>query len=392
MPKLRAALIALTVVVAGVAPAHAATQPSLTVERGRTQPVFSYADAVREHVYVESSVDSDSDGKPDRVRVDIIRPKESGPGLKVPVIIDESPYYDNSGRGNEAERKVYDAAGNVTKFPLYYDNYFVPRGYAVLNVDMIGTTRSDGCPDVGGQADVLGGKAVIDWLNGRATAYRPDGTPAVADWTTGKAAMIGKSYDGTLANAVAATGVRGLETIVPISAISSWYKYQRSNGVVYNYDYMSWLGTTSTATPPPSARPRGRAWTPRTATTPGTTTASGPSATTSRARWPTSPRCAPASSPCTRSTTSTSCPTTSPRGGRPWPTGTCPARSGSGSTSTWTPSTSRDAVTSGSTRCTAGSTTGCSACRTASCASPAPTCRAASTAGPPSVTGPPRSP
>ncbi|MGJ6961237.1 Xaa-Pro dipeptidyl-peptidase [Streptosporangium sp. G11] len=242
MPKLRAALTALIVVAAGVTPAHAATHPSLTVERGRTQPVFSYADAVREHVYVESSVDSDSDGKPDRVRVDIIRPKESGPGLKVPVIIDESPYYDNSGRGNEAERKVYDAAGNVTKFPLYYDNYFVPRGYAVLNVDMIGTTRSDGCPDVGGQADVLGGKAVIDWLNGRATAYRPDGTPAVADWTTGKAAMIGKSYDGTLANAVAATGVKGLETIVPISAISSWYKYQRSNGVIYNYDYMSWLG------------------------------------------------------------------------------------------------------------------------------------------------------
>ena len=44
--------------------------------------------------------------------------------------------------------------------------------------------------------------------------------------------MIGKSYDGTLANAVAATGVKGLETIVPISAIGSWYKYQRTNGVV----------------------------------------------------------------------------------------------------------------------------------------------------------------
>ena len=53
--------------------------------------------------------------------------------------------------------------------------------------------------------------------------------------------MIGKSYDGTLANAVAATGVQGLETIVPISAISSWYDYKRSNGVVYNYDYASWL-------------------------------------------------------------------------------------------------------------------------------------------------------
>lgn len=241
MPQLREALIALALIAAGTTPAHAITGPSITVERGRTQPVFSYADAVREHVYVESGVDSDSDGRADRVRVDIIRPRGSGPGLRVPVIIDESPYYDNSGRGNESERKVYDSTGDVVKFPLFYDNYFVPRGYAVLNVDMIGTTRSDGCPESGGRADVLGGKAVVDWLNGRATARRADGETAVADWATGKAAMIGKSYDGTLANAVAATGVEGLETVVPISAIGSWYRYQRSNGVIYNYDYMSWL-------------------------------------------------------------------------------------------------------------------------------------------------------
>ncbi|MEU1384932.1 MULTISPECIES: Xaa-Pro dipeptidyl-peptidase [unclassified Nonomuraea] len=241
MPQLRPALFAVALTLAIATPAQAAAGPTIAVQNGRTQPVFSYADAVREHVYVESTVDSDLDGALDRVRVDIIRPKESGPGLKVPVIIDESPYYDNSGRGNEGERKAYDASGNVTKFPLFYDNYFVPRGYAVLNVDMLGTTRSDGCPDMGGKADVLGGKAVIDWLNGRAKAVRADGTPAVADWTTGNAAMIGKSYDGTLANAVAATGVEGLKTIVPISAISSWYKYQRSNGVVYNYDYASWL-------------------------------------------------------------------------------------------------------------------------------------------------------
>ena len=39
--------------------------------------------------------------------------------------------------------------------------------------------------------------------------------------------MIGKSYDGTLANGVAATGVDGLTTIVPISAISDWYDYSR---------------------------------------------------------------------------------------------------------------------------------------------------------------------
>lgn len=241
MSRLRAAFLSLGLVIVGAPPVQATTGPTITIAQGRTQPVFSYADAIREHVYVEAPVDSDGDGRLDRVRVDIIRPRESGPGLKVPVIIDESPYYDNSGRGNESERKVYGPDGNLTRFPLFYDNYFVPRGYAVLNVDMIGTAGSDGCPDVGGRADVLGGKAVIDWLNGRATAYSADGTTVTADWATGKAAMIGKSYDGTLANAVAATGVEGLETIVPISAISSWYRYQRSNGVIFNYNYMSYL-------------------------------------------------------------------------------------------------------------------------------------------------------
>lgn len=251
MPQLSPAVAAIALTLAIATPAQAAADPAVTVANGRTQPVFSYADAIREHVYVESPLDGDGDGKLDRVRVDIIRPKQSGPGLKVPVIIDESPYYDNSGRGNEAERKVYDAAGNVAKFPLFYDNYFVPRGYAVLNVDMLGTTKSDGCPDIGGKADVLGGKAVIDWLNGRAKGFRADGSPAVADWTTGKAGMIGKSYDGTLANAVAATGVEGLETIVPISAISSWYKYQRANGVIYNFDYASWLANYVDTDPEP---------------------------------------------------------------------------------------------------------------------------------------------
>ncbi|GAA4591129.1 Xaa-Pro dipeptidyl-peptidase [Planotetraspora phitsanulokensis] len=235
------ALSAALAMVAGATSAHASTQPRIKVEQGVTQPVFSYADAIREYVYVESSVDSDGDGANDRVRVDIIRPKESDQGLKVPAIIDESPYYDNSGRGNEAERKTYDADGNPLKFPLFYDNYFVPRGYAVLNVDMIGTTRSDGCPDMGGKADVLGGKAVIDWLNGRAKAYDADGDPVKAGWSTGKAGMIGKSYDGTLANAVAGTGVEGLATIVPINAISSWYRYQRMNGLVYNFNYPSYL-------------------------------------------------------------------------------------------------------------------------------------------------------
>jgi X-Pro dipeptidyl-peptidase len=224
---------AAALAVTGAPAAHAAKKPAIKVSGGVTQPVFSYQDATREYVRVQSPVDADHDGKKDLIRVDIIRPKESGPGFKVPVIMDESPYYDNLGRGNESERKQYDANGNPVKFPLFYDNYFVPRGYAVLNVDMDGTTKSDGCPTSGGLSDVLGGKAVIDWLNGRATAYDAQGNKVEATWSNGHAGMIGKSYDGTLANGVAATGVKGLDTIVPISAISSWYDYSRVNGTFW---------------------------------------------------------------------------------------------------------------------------------------------------------------
>jgi X-Pro dipeptidyl-peptidase len=238
----------LTATTGGIAAAQA--QPEIKIVNGRTQPVFSYADAIREHIRVETSVDSDGDGNKDLAAVDVVRPRETDQGLKVPVIMDDSPYYDNSGRGNESERKQYDAAGLPAKFPLFYDNYFVPRGYAVVLVDMVGTNKSDGCPDVGASADIAAGKAVVDWLNGRAKAYNPDGSEAAASWTTGRVGMVGKSYDGTLANAVAATGVQGLETIVPISAISSWYRYTRMNGVLYNDDYMPWLADYIDTDPP----------------------------------------------------------------------------------------------------------------------------------------------
>ncbi|MFI6505799.1 CocE/NonD family hydrolase [Nonomuraea typhae] len=224
--------LATALVVAGPPAASAADKPEIKVSGGMTQPVFSYADAIREHVRVQSSVDSDGDGKKDLVRVDIIRPKESDAGLKVPVIMHESPAFDDPGSGFEIEKKAYDANGNVTKFPMYYDNYFVPRGYAFVSVDMIGTKLSEGCPTSYGAPDVLGGKAVVDWLNGRASAIDDQGDPVKATWTTGRTGMVGHSYEGALAMGVAGTGVQGLETIVPISAYTSGYETARMNGAL----------------------------------------------------------------------------------------------------------------------------------------------------------------
>ena len=127
--------------------------------------------------------------------------------------------------------------------------------------------------------------------------------------------MIGKSYDGTFANGVAATGVDGLTTIVPISAISDWYDYSRMGGIRENTHYPRSLDNSITATqsaatlgvlPPDhqdAVRERvRRTWTWSTVTPPATSTTSGTTATTTR----TSARSRPPSSSRTASTTTTS--------------------------------------------------------------------------------------
>ncbi|WNZ07302.1 Xaa-Pro dipeptidyl-peptidase [Streptomyces sp. 11x1] len=215
-----------------------------TPEPRKSEPVYSYENAVRESVWVDTGLDGDRDGKPDRVAVDIVRPSEPAlRGRKIPVIMDASPYYSCCGRGNESQRKTYDANGNVVQMPLFYDNYFVPRGYAFVAVDLAGTNRSDGCVDVGGRSDIQSAKAVVDWLNGRGRAYttRTGSTKTRAGWTNGRTGMIGKSYDGTIAGGVAATGVEGLETIVPIGAISSWYDYYFAKGAPLYNSGPEWL-------------------------------------------------------------------------------------------------------------------------------------------------------
>ena len=219
------------------------------VEDGRTQPVYGYADAIRQRVWVPIEHDTDGDGTNDRIAVDIIRPKATSTGLKVPTIMDASPYYDTVCRGNEGECKSdVDGDGLNDRWPLFYDNYFVPRGYAVALLDTVGTNNSTGCPTVGGVEDILGIARVVDWLNGRATGYDAQwgGSKVAADWSTGNVGMWGKSYDGTHANGAAATGVEGLRTIVPISAISSWYKYYRIGGLRFSAGGPSGLANTVT--------------------------------------------------------------------------------------------------------------------------------------------------
>ncbi|NGY63613.1 CocE/NonD family hydrolase [Lentzea sp. NEAU-D13] len=177
--------------------------------------------AITETVYVESTIDSDADGRLDRIAADVMRPDSAE---RVPIVMEASPYYG----------EPTTTAMNVPRgFKRWYDEYFVPRGYAVVEMEMQGTARSTGCPTTGGPEDTASVRAVVDWLNGRAKAFYADGSPAVASWSTGNVGMLGVSYNGTLPNAAAAANIPGVKTIVPIAAISSWYEYARDQGIGY---------------------------------------------------------------------------------------------------------------------------------------------------------------
>jgi X-Pro dipeptidyl-peptidase len=221
--------------------AEAQTGPVL--ENGKTKAVYDYRTAIRERVFIpQPGIDADRSGADDWITIDIIRPSEGSSTNKMPAIIDPSPYYTTSCRGNETQCMAdWDNDGVNDRWPLFYDNYFLPRGYAYILAQMNGTAYTEhGCPMHGGPTDIAGEKSVVDWLNGRVKGYKSASLTApevVASWHNGASAMIGKSYDGTLANGVAATGVEGLKTIVPISAISAWYNYSRTGGVRHNTNY-----------------------------------------------------------------------------------------------------------------------------------------------------------
>ena len=68
---------------------------------GQAQVVEGFADPagwIRHHLWVETEFDSDGDGKPDRMHVDVTRPKQTDTeGLKVPVVYETSPYFSGVG-------------------------------------------------------------------------------------------------------------------------------------------------------------------------------------------------------------------------------------------------------------------------------------------------------
>lgn len=240
---------------------------------GKAQPVFDTNKLIKEVVYVESDLDTDQDGKLDLLKVELIRPKDTDHGLKVPVLYTASPY--NQGTNDVlGEKMLHDQKNALTrkeprqntltsltstelpekreilgrstaaeetfgrKLSYTLNDYLLARGFAVVYAAGIGTKDSDGFRTCGSKEETDSTVAVIEWLTGKRRAFtnKTDNIEIKAWWSNKKVAMTGKSYLGTLATAAATTGVEGLETIISEAAISNWYDYYRDGGLVVSPD------------------------------------------------------------------------------------------------------------------------------------------------------------
>ena len=241
------------------------------------------SDIIRYSVYVETNYDTDGDGKLDLVKALVQLPRAAAEGkYQAATIYDARPYITGCTDNGESRKFTYkdgdlgynlddlyaqpktartaegtattmEAAKKATAdewyyvspyesypgYPFYdyedldwYD-YFLVRGYAVVEVGGLGTLGSEGLETCGADVETDAFKCVIEWLTGNRAAYtdKEHNIAIEADWSNGKVAMTGRSYGGTTDFAVASTGVEGLETIVPVAGIASWYEYTNSQGI-----------------------------------------------------------------------------------------------------------------------------------------------------------------
>ena len=264
---------------------------------GVAQPIFPYtsgvptkdgysndnSDIIRYSVYVETNYDTDGDGKLDLVKALVQLPRAAAEGkYKAAAIYDARPYItgctDNgkargidytkgdqgynlnnlyvkpAAREAKGMANTMDTAKKATAEEWYYlspyestwgdfydyedldwYDYFLVRGYAVVEVGGLGTRGSEGLETCGADVETDAFKCVVEWLaqNSSRVAYtdKKNNIKITADWSNGNVAMTGRSYGGTTDFAVASTGVANLKTIVPVAGIASWYDYTNSQGI-----------------------------------------------------------------------------------------------------------------------------------------------------------------
>jgi X-Pro dipeptidyl-peptidase len=220
----------------GVQGSDLAAADHVGTTEGETEPRYRKSEA--EPFYVDTAYENvEGDVESPTLYGEIVRPvDENGDVVDgVPVILTYSPYND-----------LYAvlAAGDSPADDGVAD-FFVPRGYARAQFDLVGTRNSEGIYDYGGIRERKTGAQLVDALGEMA-------------WSNGNVGMIGGSYDGTTQHAAAVEDPDHLAAIVPQVAIDRWYDYKYCGGVPYNFTgggggtpYLFDFGFAAT---PPTAR------------------------------------------------------------------------------------------------------------------------------------------
>jgi predicted acyl esterase len=129
------------------------------------------------------------------IQFGLIRPRVPD-GLRVPVVVNASPYYHPLGSMN------WWTCSSVRRIA----ENFVPQGYAVVALPIRGTSDSGGCMNMFGPGERADLDQVVTWLG-------------TQPWSNGSVAMGGLSYDGSTPWMVAATGNPHLKTIYPAEGV-----------------------------------------------------------------------------------------------------------------------------------------------------------------------------
>ena len=182
------------------------------------------------------------------LRVNVFRPQATvSDGARVPVIMSAHPYNKDaipantrSGRGLNKQYHIIGQPAPVrfsswTSWEAPDPGFWVPRGYAVVNVDLRGGGTSQGRDRLFSDQEADDYAQVIEWA----------GTQG---WSTGKVGLNGVSYLAISQYKVAALSPPHLAAICPWEGFSDLYRdFARPGGVLENGFSVIWSTLTARA-------------------------------------------------------------------------------------------------------------------------------------------------
>jgi predicted acyl esterase len=162
-----------------------------------------------------------------KLYADLIRPRAIA---RAPVIVTYSPYGKHGLKKFLFSPESGVPPGSVSKYAVWEGpdpEYFVPHGYAVLNVDARGSWYSEGDLTIWSDQEAQDGYDVIEWA-----AKQP--------WSTGKVGMSGVSYLAIVQWRIAALNPPHLAAINPWEGWSDCYRERGFHGGIPETKMVPW--------------------------------------------------------------------------------------------------------------------------------------------------------